>query len=46
MKTHIGRDEVKRDGGNPSEGQEGVGGVVHRHWPHSADISVKLLYVH
>lgn len=40
--THFGRDEVERDGGNPREGQEGIGRVVHRHWPHSAHM-VKLL---
>lgn len=34
-KTHVGGDEVERDGGNPREGQEGIGRVVHWHWPQS-----------
>lgn len=27
---------MERDGGNPRDGQEGIGRVVNGHWPHSA----------
>lgn len=36
--AHIWGDEVERDGRNPSERQEWVGGVIHRHWLHSGNM--------
>lgn len=36
--AHVFGDEVERDGWNPSERQERVGGVVHLHGPHSANM--------
>ncbi len=40
FKTHIGGDEVERDGGDSREGQEGIGRVVHGHRPKSKHITM------